>query len=480
MNTSHIKKVTLFGTWCIHVLYTRLIKPKSTLRDDQRHEFILNIILSGLICLGAILLIDVTHQSIVQKDAYLGMSVVSFSGVCVFFVLLLVISRYGYYKISSYITIGFCLLFTTYSQYIWGASLPSALLSDAFIITLTTLLISRKAGIYMSFIIAVILATLTYKEGLTQSISPWKLQPITIWTGIQHAVILCTITILSWLYAKEIEKALTRALTSEKALQEKNDSLEQIVEERTQALKLAHIEKNLQMYRFVEFGKLSAGVFHDILNPLTVIALNMESLQSSSSQIPEIQNNIQQAIRASKRMERFISTVKKQIQVTDTALSFSLNNEIEEVILLFTHKANISYVQIHFHADTEIMYFGNPIKFHQIIANLISNAIDSYDNTNENKDKSVYIHISEHASHINITITDKGTGIPGTILQNIFEPFFTTKQKNGIGIGLSSTKHIIEKNFNGSIHVKSEVGFGTTFTVCIPTKPTTHEHSSYT
>ena len=69
---------------------------------------------------------------------------------------------------------------------------------------------------------------------------------------------------------------------------------------------------------------------------------------------------------------------------------------------------------------------------------------------------------------VRIRISDTGTGIAAENMAHLFEPFFTTK-RNGTGLGLAVTRRIIEEH-NGTIHVDSEPGKGTTFTVLLPAK----------
>ncbi|HVV54775.1 MAG TPA: ATP-binding protein, partial [Mucilaginibacter sp.] len=82
--------------------------------------------------------------------------------------------------------------------------------------------------------------------------------------------------------------------------------------------------------------------------------------------------------------------------------------------------------------------------------------------------ESLTITTSDHPDHINITISDSGTGISPGVKQRIFEPFFTTKGVGeGTGLGLSIVFGIIEDH-HGTIDVESEPGKGTTFIITLP------------
>src|SRR5207245_1034752 len=93
----------------------------------------------------------------------------------------------------------------------------------------------------------------------------WKHQEYNLADGIVRYITLTIIALVSWLFNREMETALIRAQLSEKALREQRDLLEIKVEERTQELKQTQVEKLTQLYRFAEFGKISSGLFHDLV-----------------------------------------------------------------------------------------------------------------------------------------------------------------------------------------------------------------------
>ena len=105
-----------------------------------------------------------------------------------------------------------------------------------------------------------------------------------------------------------------------------------------------------------------------------------------------------------------------------------------------------------------------PDQLLHVFINLIMNAVDSI----ENRSGNIWLNTFREDGHIEITIRDSGTGIPKKYRDKIFEPFFSTKTPGkGIGLGLWVSYGII-KNLNGNIHVDSEPGLGSIFTVVLP------------
>ena len=140
------------------------------------------------------------------------------------------------------------------------------------------------------------------------------------------------IMIVAWLSNREIEKSLKRARRSEAALKKERDLLEVKVEERTRALKESQAEKMTQLSRFAEFGRLASGVFHDLINPLTIVSLNLENIKDSShKELNNVNSSIKRATDASRRMESFILAIKRQLSQQGSLEKFNVCEEIRQV-----------------------------------------------------------------------------------------------------------------------------------------------------
>lgn len=286
---------------------------------------------------------------------------------------------------------------------------------------------------------------------------PWGNSDILI-----TSLILLIITTVLWLFNRELKK-------SETELKNERDLLEIKIETKTKELRAVQAKEVEQIYHFAEFGKLSSGLLHDLVNPLTALMLNIQKVKMDSESDPNlnlIKLEINQAVKASERMKDFIISVRKQINFQNQKELFSLNQEIEEAITILNYKTKKSDTEIIFSANENIKIIGDPIKFNQIVTNLISNAIDACSNNQDGKE--INIILSKNNDFVNLIITDNGCGIASNHLNKIFEPFFTTKNNNNLGLGLSLIKKIIEESFLGTITVQSELNFGTSFNINLP------------
>lgn len=140
---------------------------------------------------------------------------------------------------------------------------------------------------------------------------------------------------------------------------------------------------------------------------------------------------------------------------------------------MLAHRAQKSNVVVKFSDSGDVKFYGDAIKFNQIILNLVANAIDSYMLKTGGR-REVLVSLSNAGGRAEISVRDYGAGISKENLPKIFDPFFTTKgHERGTGIGLSIVKRIVEKDFGGSIEVKSKENKGSEFVVKFPIK--THD-----
>jgi signal transduction histidine kinase len=455
------------------------VLPVSKNEENARKEFILNILLVGFIVLGFIASFSAAMTlsiAIKRQYVYQGLPGEIVGAITLFFLALYFFSRTGKSKLIAYIFIGFCFFCAIYTSFSWGADVPQSLLTYALVIVMAGILVGTQFAFVITAVISIALVGLSYlqTEHVVIVNSLWKNKMLNIGDTIVSVVTLVIIALVSWLSNREIEKALQRVRTSEKALQKERDLLEIKVEKRTQELQKIQLEKVMQIYRFADFGKLAAGLFHDLVTPLNVVSLNLENLKEEtihdrSKNIKEIRRVLRRAIYSTSGIEKFVKNTRAQLQDQQTKSYFNLAQEISNALEGLADKASKTQVKLDFNDRNAIHTFGNSFRFHQMVVNLVSNAIDSYTKVGRKSNRIIYIRLFLRDSFITLEVEDFGIGVPRHVLPHIFDPFYTTKSnEQGIGIGLTICKDIVEKDFGGKITVKSKPKKGTIFRVQFP------------
>lgn len=226
-----------------------------------------------------------------------------------------------------------------------------------------------------------------------------------------------------------------------------------------------------ELCRFAEFGRLSSGLFHDLINPLTGLSLELESMVAKKkTKTPEA---LSKALHTSRQIEYFVYAIKKQIDEKPISKPFCIVQETKNVIAILNHKAKQKGIQLELRTkNITIEIEGSPVRLNQVLLNLISNAIDAYDEKEHVSEKKVRISIELLEGAIVGKIRDWGCGIAKANHEKIFEPFFSTKKQNekGSGIGLFITKQIIENEFGGTISFESVPEEGSIFSFSFPMK----------
>ncbi|MCK9351607.1 MAG: HAMP domain-containing histidine kinase [Candidatus Pacebacteria bacterium] len=362
-------------------------------------------------------------------------------------------------------------LLAVYMTYRWGVEIQVALLFYVLIIVMSGILIHARFAFIVTLMVCAVLFFVGHLEW-SEAISVNRYWMTDVWSVkdvVMVSVIFMIIATVSWLSNREIEKSLARARNSEVALKAERDSLEVKVQERTKELREAQLEKMTQLNRFAEFGRLSSGLFHDLMSPLSAVTLNMEMVKAEEkSALYETKIYLNKAIAASKRMEDFVIAVRKQIANEEHKTTFSVNEETKQIIEVLLHKAIKANVGIKLTAPENIKIFGSAPKWGQVALNLASNAIDAHASSQANEKKEVALSLVQKNGRVIFTVSDRGVGIAKENLEKIFDPFFTTKEGKGTGLGLYTVKRIVENDFHGTIEVVSEPRKGTAFIINIP------------
>lgn len=236
------------------------------------------------------------------------------------------------------------------------------------------------------------------------------------------------------------------------------DLLEQIVDEKTKALKETH-EYLLRAEKLVAIGQISAKIAHEIRNPLTVIGGFANLIQRRTKlQMPD-QKYVEIIISEVSRLERFLSDVLTySTEFPIERRELNINKLIIDVLLLFEKTFSQCGIAVHQYLDENISLLpGDKRRLEEVLIHLVSNAVNAMPEGGNLRIMSSQL---SDPPRIRIEVADSGVGIPREVLDRIFEPFFTTKTVSS-GLGLTVSREILKRH-NGTIKIFSEVGSGTT------------------
>jgi len=300
-----------------------------------------------------------------------------------------------------------------------------------------------------------------------------------------------------------VEERTQQIIQLNKMLQESNEELLLKTEELEQTIRLLEdAQKQLvQQEKMASLGMLTAGIAHEINNPINFISGGQQAIESlldelwnslnvyrenalkyspqsvaheleanNSVQVEELYNSMKLMLRnietGIERTTGIIRSLKAFVRSDSKEyVAVSISETVADVLNMLrgNYKDRIDIVQHYAENLPKVKCYPNQL--HQVIMNLLANAIDAI--AGEGK---IYI-TAEHTSsdnNVTIHIKDTGSGIPSDIQEKIFDPFFTTKEAGkGTGLGLYITYNII-RSLNGDIKVNSAPNEGAEFTITLP------------
>jgi signal transduction histidine kinase len=225
----------------------------------------------------------------------------------------------------------------------------------------------------------------------------------------------------------------------------------------------------IQSHKMRAVGTLTAGVAHELNNPLNNITLTADMLLEDYDSLDDEERKemITDVVNETARSKKIISNLLDFARESSSQLEpLDLVQLLQETIDLASNQIKLSGIKIELQATDNLpRIHGDIQQLEQVFLNLILNAIDA---SPKGSKIQVIIVPADDPHYLAVKIIDFGSGIPCNILNSIFDPFFTTKGKGkGTGLGLCVSQGIVGKH-GGRIRVSSREGAGSTFTVTLP------------
>ncbi len=227
-------------------------------------------------------------------------------------------------------------------------------------------------------------------------------------------------------------------------------------------------EELIQAKKLASIGVLTAGVAHELTNPLNNISMITQNFielydNFNKENALGLLNNIQgETERIEKIVKNLLDFSKpKEVNLTES----DINRPVKKALRLMQNTLDVSNVELTVNLAKDVPHvFIDDNQIQQVLVNLLTNAVQAMPVGGR-----LYVETEADMTRgtVEITVVDNGNGIPREYLPHIFDPFFSTKGAEGTGLGLSVSYGII-KNHNGHIRVESKVGEGTTFTIELP------------
>jgi signal transduction histidine kinase len=243
------------------------------------------------------------------------------------------------------------------------------------------------------------------------------------------------------------------------------------VQSRQRMAELAHVN------RFSTAGELTASIAHEINQPLGSILTNAETAQAIlKSQRPgiaelpdilELKDIVNDILKDDRRATEVIRRMRSLLKKAPFELkNVDLNEVVQETIRFFSALAvGRRFEMVNAITPDALPVLGDRIQLQQVILNLVMNGIDAMKDT-PRENRIISIRTSRVENFAQLSVSDRGHGIPEDKLKEVFEPFFTSKAE-GMGMGLSIARTIIEAH-NGLISARNRDHGGASFRIRLP------------
>jgi two-component system NtrC family sensor kinase len=276
--------------------------------------------------------------------------------------------------------------------------------------------------------------------------------------------------------AFHLDHLLDQIQERDKQLREWNEELNARVDERTHELQLANRQleattKQLIMSeKLAAIGEITAGVAHEINNPVAVIQGNLEVVRNlmgekADEARTEFRLLDEQIHRISQIVTKLLQFAKPE-EYAGYVERHAPRDVISDTLPLVQHLLNKAKIDIERADCASRLVLMNRTELQQVLVNLIVNAIHAMPDGGQLSLRTQDQDIDGHAG-VAIEVADTGVGMTDDVVAKVFDPFFTTKRREGTGLGLSISQTLVTRQ-GGRIAVESEPGHGTTFTIWLP------------
>jgi len=230
----------------------------------------------------------------------------------------------------------------------------------------------------------------------------------------------------------------------------RNKNLESALEQ------VLFLQKQVLNYeKMAALGKISAGMSHEIDNPLGIILGHAELILEELPHDSPIKEDVEIIIKEGLRIKKILRSLLDFAKPRESKLKkIELSKFLKEILDNFSFQKIFKKITLEY-LPVEVDVIADEEKLHQVVVNVILNAIHAMPEGGK-----LEVKVIKEENHAIISITDHGVGIPEEIMPKVFDPFFSTK-KDGTGLGLAISKMFIEE-MGGEIKIQSKVNEGTT------------------
>lgn len=211
--------------------------------------------------------------------------------------------------------------------------------------------------------------------------------------------------------------------------------------------------------KLVALGRITAGVAHEVNNPLAGLLNCIDTLRKHPNDKELIDRYLPVIDQGLHRIKQIVNNLLVGLKNEESNETVSIE-QIDKLYDLITAEIGGGDIDVIWENNTD-KDLQVPGELEQVVCNLLKNAVEALPDGG-----TVIYHMNRNGPHLTIEVSDNGPGIPSVIRHQLFDPFFTTKP-NGTGLGLWVVYRIVQ-SMHGIIEVESEEGLGTTFHISLP------------